>query len=343
MRPIFGVSFLGMLILAGCQQKSGGGAIQQAVPVRTVAVVTRRLSEPVRTSGYLSSEAEIKLSFKTGGLIDKIFIEEGEKVHKGQILAALKLEEIRAYTEQARNGHEKARRDFERAQNLFRDSVATLEQIQDAQTGLNVAKSNLDIAEFNLTHSTLAAPSDGRILKRLAEANELIGPGYPAMVFGTDGSEWIVKVGTIDRDAVRLTAGDSASVSFDAFPNTQFPASVRTISGAPDPMSGLFEVQLDIRKSMSAFVNGLMADAELFPSKKREYRVIPFEALAEVRDRQGFVYAVSSGETAKRIPVSIGFFTNDQAAVEKGLEGIDRVVAEGAAYLSDGVLVKVIE
>jgi RND family efflux transporter MFP subunit len=340
MRQLISLSLAGLLILSGCNRKQDGGSIIQAVPVRTVSVVKQRLSEPVRTSGFLSSESEMKLSFKTGGLIDKIFVEEGERVRKGRTLAALKLDEIRAYAEQAKNGCDKAKRDFARAQNLYRDSVATLEQIQDAETGLNVAKSNLDIAEFNLAHSTLTAPCDGRILKRLAEDNELIGPGYPAFVFGTDGSEWVVKVGAADRDAVRLAVGDSASVTFDAFPGLRFPASVRTVSGAPDPMSGIFEVELNVRKGESSFVNGLMADARIYPSQKREYWLLPYEAVTEVKDVRGIVYAIMGNLTVKRIPVAIGFLENDHVAVEKGLEMTDRVVSEGAAYLSDGMTVR---
>jgi membrane fusion protein, multidrug efflux system len=343
MRRIALTGLIGLLFIAGCRQKPGNGTGPQAVPVKTAPVLVRRLSEPVRTSGFLSSEAEMKLSFKTGGIIDHVFARDGERVRKGQILATLKLDEIRSMAEQARNGYEKAKRDFARAQNLYRDSVATLEQIQDAQTGLNVAKSNLEIADFNLTHSSITAPSDGRILRRLSEANELIGPGYPALVFGTEGSEWLVKVGATDRDVVRIAAGDSASVTLDAFPGNRFAASVRSVGGAPDPMSGVFEVELSVLKGTRAFVNGLMADAEIFPSRKREYRVIPFEALVDVSDMRGSVYAVSPDQTARKLPVTIGFLSDGIAAVERGLEKTDRVVSEGAAYLSDGIPVRQVE
>jgi membrane fusion protein, multidrug efflux system len=343
MRRIAMTGLIGILFIGGCRQKPGNGAGLQAVPVKTAPVLVRQLSEPIRTSGFLSSESEMKLSFKTGGIIDDVFARDGERVRKGQILATLKLDEIRGMVEQAKNGYEKAKRDFARAQNLYRDSVATLEQIQDAQTGLNVAKAMVDIAEFNLTHSAVIAPCDGRILKRLAEANELIGPGYPALIFGTAGSEWIVKVGATDRDVVRIAVGDSASVALDAFPGSRFAATVRTVGAAPDPMSGVFEVELSVHQGPRTFINGLMADAGIFPSRKREYRVIPFEALVDVSDMRGYVYAVSSDLTARKLPVTIGFLTDGIAAVELGLEKTDRVVSEGAAYLSDGMPVRQVE
>jgi len=333
---------LGLVLVTACQKDSKNGSMKQSVPVRTAAVTVHDLSEAVRTSGFLSSEAQTKLSFKTGGIVDRLYAKEGERVRKGQVLAALKLDEIRAMVEQAKNGYEKAERDFSRAQNLYEDSVATLEQVQDARTGLNVAKSNLEIAEFNLNHSRIEAPSDGRILKRLAEENELIGPGYQAFLFGTDGTAWVVKAGVIDRDAVRLNLGDSASVVFDAFPGQRFAGTIRTMAGAPDPTSGLFEVEIDVRKGPHNFINGLFADAEIFPSAKRKYRMIPFEALVEATGLVGSVYTVSKDSLARKIPVTIGFLTERTVAVEKGLENVDRVITEGSAYLDEGIPVKVI-
>jgi RND family efflux transporter MFP subunit len=338
-KTMIGLSII--LTVAGCGKKEEKGTILQAVPVRVVPVVRKSLSEPVLTSGTLTSDAEAKLAFKTGGIIERLYVEEGERVRKGAILASLKLDEIQAMVTQARNGYEKARRDFERAQNLFRDSVATLEQVQDAETGLAVARANADIAEFNLAHSKITAPSDGRILKSLAEENELIGPGYPAFLFGTEGSEWAVKVGVSDRDAVRLAAGDSASVSFDAFPGLRFPASVRTLAGAPDPMSGTFEIELAVKRGGRPFTYGLMADAELFPSARRDFYVIPVEALTEADGGTGWVFTIAPDSTARKIPVAIGFLTDSRVMVESGLESCSSIITEGAAYCADGVPVRV--
>jgi multidrug efflux system membrane fusion protein len=340
MSKIKWIAFFSILVLAGCGKKEGDGSPRQGVPIRTVPVAVQFISEPVRTSGYLSSETEARLSFKTGGIIHRLYVKEGERVRQGQTLAGLKLDEIRAYADQARNGYEKAKRDFERAQNLYRDSVATLEQVQDARTGLNVAMSTRDIAEFNLGQSLIAAPSDGRVLKKLADENELIGPGYPVFLFGTDGGEWAVKASATDRDAVRLAPGDSASVSFDAFPGEVFPSTVKTVSGAPDPMSGLFEVVLSLKIRKRNLAAGLMADVDLFPSDRREMTVVPFEALIDIDGLHGYVFTVADDSLAKKTPVTVGFLSNGSAAVERGLEKTDRVVTDGAAYLEDGMRVR---
>ncbi|MBN2201080.1 efflux RND transporter periplasmic adaptor subunit [bacterium] len=340
-RSTFSVLIL-LLIASGCGRRGPDGNPRQAVPVRLSPVSVRRLAEPVRTSGFLSSQAEIRLGFKTGGVIGRIDAHEGSRVRAGQVLASLQLDEIRALADQARQGFEKASRDFERANSLFRDSVATLEQVQDAETGLNVAAANLKIAEYNLAHSAVTAPSDGVVLKRLAEPHELIGPGHPVFLFGTAGPEWLVKIGLSDRDAVRVSEGDSASVTFDAFPGVRFSGRVRRVAGAPDPMSGVFEAAVSVRRGRHAFMDGLMADADVFPAGTREYRLVPVEALVEADGGDAAVYAVSPDSTARRIAVRVGFFTDDSAAIVSGLDTVAAVITEGAAYCADGAAVRVI-
>ena len=104
---------------------------------------------PVICSGKLSAKSEAKLSFKIGGIIDRIFVSEGSSVSKGQLLARLNLSEIQAKVDQASLAMEKAQRDYDRVKSLYEDSVATLEQFQDVTTQLDLAIANLKISKFN--------------------------------------------------------------------------------------------------------------------------------------------------------------------------------------------------
>ena len=177
----------------------------------------------------------LKLSFKTGGIVASVNVKEGDRVKKGDLLAALDLSEIKANVVQAQNGYEKALRDIERVENLYRDSVATLEQKQNATTALNVAKSTLEIARFNLAHSSITAPGDGIILKQLSRRNEMVAAGYPVFFFGSSGKQWKIKANLSDRDIVRVNPGDSAVVNFDAHPEVEFCAVVDQVGGIANP------------------------------------------------------------------------------------------------------------
>jgi len=133
------------LISWGCNNndESAKAAQSNKIPVKTTPVKQEEIVTLIHTSGKLFSEAEMKLSFKIGGIIEEIFVDEGQQVHKGKLLAKLDQAEIEAQVNQAKNAFEKANRDRDRVYKLYEDSVATLEQLQDATTGLEIVKSNL--------------------------------------------------------------------------------------------------------------------------------------------------------------------------------------------------------
>ena len=120
---------------------------------------------------------------------------------RGQLLARLNLTEIDAQVGQARNAFEKAERDFKRVSNLYRDSAATLEQFQNAQTGFQLAEQALQIAGFNQRYSSIYATESGRVLRKLMNEGELVGPGQPVYVINsTRPGDWVIRIGVADRD-----------------------------------------------------------------------------------------------------------------------------------------------
>lgn len=339
---IFPVLFVASFFMCRCSESPKQEAGTE-VPVRTETARRVRQAQPVRTSGRLSSASEIKLSFKAGGLIDRISVHEGTVVRKGRVLASLKLDEIEAQVEQARVGHDKALRDFNRVRKLYQDSVVTLEQLQNAESGLRVAESNLRIAEFNLDHAVITAPSDGRVLKRMAEPGELIGPGTPVLYFGGQSGPWVVKAGVIDRDVIRLSLGDSASVRFDAYPSKSFPGSVQEIAAGPNPMNGLYEVEVGLSPFHESLFNGFVAGVEIHPSRIEEGVAVPFASLTDVRGLSGYVYRIGEDGLAVKTPVEIAYFQNGGAVIRGGLKGGESLVTEGAAYLNGTSEVRIVD
>src|SRR5438128_12578851 len=168
------------LVLAACGR---GGAVAphagDAVVVRVAPVTVDRIAPPVTAPGTLGPKEEVTLSFKVGGVVSRIFVDEGRVVRAGDTLAELDLSEIDAAVVRARSAAEKAERDLTRAQRLYGDSVATLEQAQNAETGRDVARAELETATFNRRYAIIVAPAAGVILKRSAEPGELVQAGMP--------------------------------------------------------------------------------------------------------------------------------------------------------------------
>lgn len=334
------VTILLFMVIAQCSKSKVVELPETIVPVQVAAVESDVVSLPIHGSGMLFTKQQIRLSFKTGGIIEKINVREGQNVHKGDVLAQLDLSEIQAQVQQAESGYDKAKRDYERITRLFADSVVTLEQKQNMETQLNVAESNVRIARFNFEYSTIKAPADGKILKRFVESNELVGPGTPIFYFGSGRGEWLMRIGLSDRDLIKIQLGDPAIVRFDAYPGLDFPAEVTEIAQAADPHNGTFEVEILLKAEGFRLAAGFIGQATLYPTNKQEYKLIPIAALVEAQGDAAAVFTVQSDSVVK-VPVTLGPIINNRVAVMSGLDGSEKIVTTGAAYLKAGDKVKI--
>jgi multidrug efflux system membrane fusion protein len=346
--PLLAALLLGAAF-CGCRRESPAAAagprpVDRAVPVSTVPVELGETAFPVHAAGILARKETLALSFKVGGLIEAVAVDEGQEVASGQVLARLDLSEIDAQAAKARTALDKAARDLERVRLLYEDRVATLEQLQDAESAHSIAGSEMRVADFNRRHGVIRAPARGKILKRFASAGELIAPGRPVLTFASSEQSWVLRFGAIDRDVVRLRPGDPAEVRFDVYPERIFSAYVSEIAEAADPASSTFEVELTVEADEEeGLVSGFIARADVYPGQRVLLAFIPLQALVEGEGRLAYVFTVDR-ETSrvKKLPVTLERIGDGRAAVRSGLEGVAEVVAVGASYLTDGALVRVL-
>jgi membrane fusion protein, multidrug efflux system len=313
-------------------------------PVRVAEVASVPLGQQVQAVGLLAPKDEARLSFKVGGLIESIRVEEGAPVKRGQVLASLKQAEIGASLEQARQAADKARRDLERAKALFADGVATEEQVQDLTTAYKVARAALGSTEFNAQYARIVAPVDGVVLRRTADPNELVQAGQPILTVGGTGRGWIVETALADRDIVHAAIGDVARVTFDAWPGRTFQGRVTNVSSAADPQTGTFPIEVQVEPGDARFVTGLVAKISLEPraAQVAAARVVPLRSLLEASGDRAHVFVVDPQKhTAARVAIRTGRISGEQVEVLDGLALGQQVVTDGAAFLEDGEPVRI--
>ncbi len=327
-------ALLALFLVTSCNSDSGQPkTTEKRVNVRIYPAKMESYQVPVRASGGLATRREMKLSFKTGGIIDRVFVREGQHVSEGTVLARLDLEEIKAQKEQARVSLDKARRDLERAKNLYNDSVATLEQFQDARSAFELARARQQIADFNYRHSYIKAPSRGKIQKVLMEANEMVSPGYPVLLFATTGNDWIVRVALTDRDVVRIAEGDTARIAMDAFPDRDFFAKVTELAAVADPVTGTYQAELQMQEVEPEFRTGYIARAEIFPSEVKKGCWVPMDAVIEASDNTAYVYVLDGIEPVKR-KVLTGAIRDSGMMILEGISEGEMVITDGVSYLT---------
>jgi RND family efflux transporter MFP subunit len=329
------------LVLEACGRSSATPrTAEPPVAVRVAAVTVEKMALPVTATGTLGLKEEVPLSFKVGGVVARILVDEGQGVRAGEALAALDLGEIDPGVARARSAADKAERDLARARRLYADSVATLEQVQDAETARDVAQAELQSVAFNRRHAVIVAPASGVILRRRAEPGELVRAGDPILILGSHARGQVVRVGLADRDAVRVRRGDEARVRFDALPGQSWAGRVTEVAAAADPATGTYQIEVSVPGTI-ALASGLVGTVEIRPAAGSPVALVPVESVLEADGTRGTVFTLGADGRAERRQVTLAFLAGDRIAVAAGLEGVRRVVTDGAAYLDDGDRVEV--
>lgn len=335
-----------VLLLAACSAPEPPPA-PAAQPVRVVPVAAPGSADIVVLNGLIAARDELRLAFKTGGVIRHIAVDEGDAVRSGQLLAEIALDEVDAQLVQTREQAAKAARDLERAQNLFERGLVARQVVQDAQTSSDVAGAQVAAAEFNRSHARIVAPSGGRVLRRLAEPGETIAAGNPVLVVSSAGRGWILRAGVPDRVAVRLRRGDTAGISVDAWPERVLPGRIIQIAAASDSATGTMSVEIGIDPQDLPLASGLVARAKLLPrdkSGRKDNRLaVPVGAILEGDGHRAHVFVLNAdGSSVRRVDIDTGGLLGEEVLVTAGLAAGDRVVSEGAAWLADGDRVRLV-
>jgi RND family efflux transporter MFP subunit len=328
------------ILLQACHSKAGekkSDSSNDSIPVRLMAINNDSSLAPIRASGLVSTENEVKLSFKIGGVIENVFVKEGDKVKAGQLLATLKSTEIAAQVQQVQLALEKAQRDYQRADNLYKDSVATLEQLQNAKTGEDIARQNLQQVQFNQQYSKIYAPVDGFVTRKIGNAGELTSPGSPILLLNalSAKNKWILKTGLSDKEWAAVELGNKATITTDAFPGKIFNALISKKALAADPVSGSFPIELQVDFGGLQPAVGMFGTATIVPAHATIGFSIPYEALLEANGKKGFVFVTDDKKTVKKIAVTISDISNNTVYISEGLKGHSFVVTSGSPYLND--------
>lgn len=325
------------LTLGACGRRAPDAAAVPPTMIRTAPVEDALVAQPIVATGTVSAKDAPTLSFKIGGIVGRVLVDDGDHVRAGQVLAVLDLREIDALVRKADEAVDRARREAERAERLYRDSVATLQQKQDAATALEVARADQQVAAVNRRYATIVAPAAGVVLKRHVEAGELVTAGAPVISLAAEGRGTVLRIGLADRDVVRIRRGDPATVTFDARPDVPLKGSVREIGAGAEGGTGTYEVEVAIASPPAWLASGMIGRARLEPREKLRARMVPVEAVLEADGERGAVFVLdASSAKALRRPVRIGFIDGGRVAVTGGLDGVRTVVTDGAAFLRDG-------
>ncbi|OYQ42649.1 efflux RND transporter periplasmic adaptor subunit [Flavobacterium aurantiibacter] len=331
-----------IIAVLSCTDAKKTAETNEVIPVKIINLKTSKSNENVIATGFISTENENKLAFKIGGVVDRIFVKEGQSFTKGQLLATLKLTEIDAQVSQAKLGYEKSKRDYARVYNLYKDSVSTLEQLQNSKTVLEIAEKTLEQATFNKKYAYILASSSGFVTKKIANEGEIIQGGFPVLAINenTDQKNWIVKIGVSESDWSLITEGNSCKIEVNG---KLYSGTVSLKSRAIDSGSGTFQIEIKVKNATKDFAVGMFGKVTIDVARNKSTNIIPYNAVIEANGKNAYVFVPTSDSTVKKIPIEIESFNEKEVIVAKGLEGISSIITANSPFLNEQSKIKIIK
>lgn len=353
---------LGLATLPAC--RSGELAEKPLTPVLVEALRAQPTNRASRYSAVVDAHNRVDLSFRVGGYVtalaqvDGRVIQEGDPVTAGTVLASVRADDYEtkvrqgqaalAEAEAARGAASQA---LARAEALYAArSLAKpdLEQARAAVESIDAkiegARALIHEAELARGDTSLRAPSDGVVLRRMVEVGSLVGPGTPAFSIADTRSVRVV-IGVPDTMLRRFRVGVAEQVYSEALPDRRFEGRVTKVSPAADQRSRLFDVELTVTNRDGALRPGMVATVDVIaaePGAARGVLTLPLSAVVRAPGGGDDAYAVyvvedvQGAPTARLRRVTLGDLVGNRVSVASGVAEGDRVVVRGATLVVDG-------
>jgi HlyD family secretion protein len=380
-----------LVVLTCLLAVSGLFSKAKPIPPEKIVVAERGdIARSVVARGKIEPLSKVEVKSKANGIIKALMVDVGDVVKEGQVLAELDKEDLQAQVRGARAALEGeqanqqaavaaeakarieaanpelefARRDYERAQGLFKEKVASQQQLDDAsrayevsrnrqqlleatvktaaaqveqaRAGVAVAKAALDRAEENLSYATIRSPLNGIVLVRPTEVGDAVSSilnlGSAATLIMTLGdiSSVYIKGEVDEADIGKAACGQHVRTKVESFPGESFEGIVKRIAPMGKELNNVttFEVRVSISNPQGKLRVNMTANAEIVLEERKQALLVPESALIYDKDKRAFVQLLdpASKQGWRKLPLKIGISNGQRAEVLEGLKEGDKIV-----------------
>jgi RND family efflux transporter MFP subunit len=256
------------------------------------------------------------------------------------------LENVRAQARNARANYERVRALWENRSTSKTELDAARAASESAVASVKSAENQVEIAKLRLGYTTLRAPVAGAIAEVRLEVNENVTVGKIVAVL-TSGSQMEVRLSIPEVLITQVREGTAATVTSDAYPGEELPATITEVGVASTGMVTTFPVLVRLDRPTPEIRAGMAATVVIrFESTdQRERFLLPSIAVGEDRDgRFAFVVEPLSDEPGyglvRRRPITIGELTGEGLEVFEGLSDGDLIITAGISRITEGLKVK---
>jgi membrane fusion protein (multidrug efflux system) len=317
----------------------GGGA----VAVRVATVEQKVVDLDFSANGNFIPKQELNFLSENAGRVTAIYVDEGSKVSKGQVLARVDAEIINTDRETAEANYQNAVKDEARYQSSFQTGGVTQQQLDQAKLSTRNAKLRLQASQRKLSDANIKSPINGIINKRYIEVGAFVNTQGTQLFEIVDVSKLKLKVNVNESQVASLKIGDKIAIKSSVFPNDKFSGQVTFIAAKADATLN-FPIEIEVSNNQNNSLKAGMYGTAVFN--------FPKQAPSILIPRTSFVGSVSSNQvfildksnnTSKTRTVVTGRILGDNVEILDGLKEGETVITSGQINLADGTAVSIVK
>jgi RND family efflux transporter MFP subunit len=288
--------------------------------------------------GTVEASVAVSLAFSSMGTVEQVYVSEGQRVKKGQLLAALNMAT-------AENSYQMMLAKLQQAQDAYNRLTKVHEngslpdiKLVEVETGLQQAKSTVAVAKKNLDDCRLYAPCDGVIARRSVEAGSSAMPGIEAFrLVSVDRVK--VKIAVPENEISKIAEGKTARVVAPALDNAVFIGKIEMKGVVANAISHTYEAKISINNPQTQLMPGMVCKVFLAGDAETTEIVVPNRTIQIAADGRKYVW-LADGNVAWRQFVKTGDLNDNSVVVVEGLSAGDRLIVEGFRKVGEGMKIE---
>ena len=339
-----GAILLMLTFLTACKAKQAEAVrppeIRQ-VFARKVTYVSA--NDTILVSGILEADKTVPLSFLVPGKVDHVYVDEGDHVKKGQILAKIEINDYRSHLEIAEAQLFEAQDTYNRMRPLYKDGAIAEKAFIKIKAGLDQAKASRDIVRKKVKDTKLRSPIRGIVGAKNVELGQTIAAGVPVFtIVKTD--RIFARVSVPESEIGKVALGQKAVVTIKALEDSTVEGKVTLIGAMAEPRTRTYTVKIELPNPGYVLRTGMIAEARIVTDKIIEMVTVPGKAIVRDADNLTYVFLVDKEKgRALRQRVFPGSVHRNEIEIKEGLKAEDVVIIAGQHKIADGTPITAVD
>ena len=314
--------------------------------VNTLTAKKEVFNHYLELQGDVSTKQNVLIYPEMAGTLQKVYVKEGDRVSKGQLLATIDDGGMSSQLSQLKSQATLAKTTFERQERLWKQNIGSEIQYLQAKTNYESSENMVSQAQSQLGKSSIRAPFSGIIDNVIKDQGTVVSPGQGSEVFRlVNLSDMYIEVEIPETYLGSVVKGKEALVYFPVLGDS-ISTKIRETGNFINPSNRSFEVEIPVPNKEGKIKPNLTAKVNINDYTSENAILIPTSIISENAEGEQYVFVAEEPNSeneavVKRTIITTGKTQGAKIEVLSGLEDGNLIIKEGARSVKDGQKVKI--